>query len=255
MAFSYIWNKLHLHWQKIAKPAFIVLLLLGCQGTALAQVKIKQDNKSNYDAKRVHYGFYLSLPLTSYKVEHSQEYANQLSKGASAMTINPKITPGFYTGLVLNVGLADYLDFRFVPGVGFYSRTIEYANIPQPDGTASKTENVTLGATVIELPLLLQYKSKRRTNYRMYFVGGIKPGIDLNSRKNDQPGEELRTQDFDLALEYGVGLDMFYPFFKFAPELRFSHGLINQHIADDNIYSRNLQRMTTNNVSFILFFE
>jgi hypothetical protein len=250
MAFSYIWNKLHIHRQKVAILGFVAFLILTTQSAAFAQTKIKGENKPNYDAKRIHYGFYLSLPFTRYNVEHSQEYVDQLGRGAGAMKVNPKVSPGFYTGLVLNVGLADYLDFRFVPGVGFYTRAIEFENI-----SADKSENVAIGSTTIELPFLLQYKSKRRTNYRMYFVGGIKPSIDLNSRKNDQPGEDLRTQDFDLALEYGVGLDMFYPFFKFAPELRFSHGLLNQLIADDNVKSRSLQRLTAHNVSFILFFE
>ncbi len=252
MAFTYIRHQLYLHRKKITLLPLLALLLL-CGNAAVAQKKLSQKNKPDYDFKTVHYGFYLALPLTKYNLEHSQEYADQLSF-SSHMTVNAKTTPGFYTGLVLNVGLAEYLDARFVPGVGFYGRTIEYANVVQ-EGGERKDVNVTLSSTVVELPVLLKYKAKRRTNYRMYMVGGVKPGIDLSSRKTDQPGSELRTEKFDLALEYGVGLDIFYPFFKFAPEVRFSHGLLNQHIPDDNIYSSSLQRMTNHNISFILFFE
>ncbi len=251
MAFSYFWNKLHLHRKKIVFAAFSAMLLSG--GMASAQKKISQENKPNYDEKRVHYGFYLAVPLTKFNLEHSQEYVNQLD-ASSPMTVNTRTSPGFYTGLVLNVGLAEYLDFRFTPGVGFYGRTIEYANMSQDDGTRGTTD-VTISSTMVELPVLLQYKSKRRTNYRMYFVGGVKPGIDLNSDKDNASGDGLRTEKFDLALEYGVGLDIFYPYFKFAPELRFSHGLLNQHIRDNNVYSRSIQRLTNHNVSLILFFE
>ncbi|TXK48046.1 PorT family protein [Pontibacter qinzhouensis] len=251
MAFTYIWNKLHLHRKKIVFAVFSVLFL--SSSLASAQKKISQENKPNYDEKKVHYGFYLAVPLTKYNLEHSQEYVDQLNSG-SAMTVNARTSPGFYTGLVLNVGLAEYLDFRFVPGVGFYGRTIEFGNAAQDDGSRGTT-NVTISSTMVELPFLLKYKSKRRTNYRMYFVGGVKPGIDLNSEKDSNNGDGLRTEKFDLALEYGVGLDIFYPFFKFAPELRFSHGLLNQHVRDNNMYSRSIQRLTNHNISLILFFE
>lgn len=252
MVLTHIRNKFYLHREKITY-FFLSILLLLATDTAFAQGKISQKNKPDYDEKRVHYGFYLALPLTKYNIEHSQDYVNQLNT-PDPMTLHAKVDPGFYTGLVLNVRLAEFLDARFVPGVGFYGRTLEYDNFPQAEEEPA-TENITISSTVVELPLLLKYKSKRRTNYRMYMVGGVKPGIDLSSRKNEQAGEGLRAQKFDVALEYGIGVDIFYPFFKFAPELRFSHGLLNQHIADDNMYSRSLQRMTNHNVSLILFFE
>ncbi|MCC9166041.1 porin family protein [Pontibacter harenae] len=223
--------------------------------SALAQKRVAQLNKPNYDERPVHYGFYLALPLTRYNIEHSQEYADQLADpDLPHMSVNARTSPGFYTGLVLNVRLAQYLDARFVPGVGFYGRSIEYKNALQDDGSRGDATQ-TISSTMVELPLLLKYKAKRRTNFRMYMVGGLKPGIDLSSRKNQREGETLRAEKFDLAVEYGVGVDIFYPFFKFAPELRFSHGLLNQHILDDNIYSTSLQRMTNHNVSLILFFE
>ncbi|WP_240773220.1 porin family protein [Pontibacter sp. SGAir0037] len=227
--------------------------MLSATNVASAQKRIVGLNKPGYDDRPVHYGFYLALPFTKYNIQHSQEYVNQLNT-SDPMTVNAKVSPGFYTGLVLNVRLAEYLDARFVPGVGFYGRTIEYDNVPQAT-EENATELVTIPSTMVELPLLLKYKSKRRTNYRVYMVGGVKPGIDLNSRKNDRGVEGLRAEKFDLALEYGFGVDMFYPYFKFAPEIRFSHGLLNQHIADDNMYSRSLQRMTNHNVSLILYFE
>ena len=109
---------------------------------------------------------------------------------------------------------------------------------------------------MVELPLLLKFKAKRRSNARMYLVGGIKPGIDLGSGKSDEnPDRGLAVEKFDLALEYGFGVDMFYPFFKFAPEIRFSHGLVNQHKPTQSQYSRLLQKQTNHNISLILFFE
>ena len=257
MAFTYIWHKLHLHRTKITLLALLAILVAA--PAVQAQKRINTLNKPDYDYKRIHYGFYLAAPLTKYSIQHSQEYADQLAAdpngGEGAINVNTKFSPGFYTGLVLNVRLADYLDARFVPGVGFYSRKIEYTNAPQESGEV-QTVDKTISSTMVELPLLLKYKAKRRSNARMYLVGGIKPGIDLGSGKSDEnPDQGLAVEKFDLALEYGFGVDMFYPFFKFAPEIRFSHGLLNQHKPTESQYSRMLQKQTNHNISLILFFE
>nr|WP_317173897.1 porin family protein [Pontibacter aquaedesilientis] len=216
-----------------------------------AQKKVKAENKPGYDEKRIHYGFYLGMPFTRYNVEHSQAYADQLPGGVA---VNAKTRPGFFPGLVLNVRLLEYLDARFLPGVGFYGRSINFDNMPTNDDRPA-FDDATISSTMIELPLLLKYRAKRRGNFRMYFVGGVKPGIDLGSRKDTDTGEKIRTEKRDLALEYGVGLDIFYPYFKFAPELRFSHGLLNQKASYQSSYSNLIDKMTNHNVSFILFFE
>jgi hypothetical protein len=252
MAFINIWDQLHLHRQKVVFAALFILCLVGTTEVQ-AQKKIKAENKPGYDEKRIHYGFYLGLPFTKYNVEHSQAYADQLASGGN-IAVNAKTGVGFYPGLVLNVRLLEYLDARFLPGVGFYGRSINFENMPD-DGNRPAFENATISSTMIELPLLLKYRAKRRGNFRMYFVGGVKPSIDLGSRKDTDTGEKLRTEKNDLALEYGVGLDIFYPYFKFAPELRFSHGLLNQKASYQSGYSDLIDKLTNHNVSLILFFE
>lgn len=254
MAFTHIWHKLNLHRQKITLFGLLLLLLLAGV-TAQAQQKVKSLNKPGYDERAVHYGFYLAMPLTKYNVTHSQEYADRISNGSNE-AINAKTDIGFYTGLVLNVRLAEYLDARFVPGVGFYGRTIEFKNVD----AGIETEEVmleTVSNTMIELPVLLKYKAKRRSNYRPYIVAGVKPGIDLGKGNNGAKTETLlEVEKFDLALEYGIGIDIFYPYFKFAPELRFSHGLMNQHkLLQNSTYSSSIDKLTHHNVSLILFFE
>jgi hypothetical protein len=252
MAFTYIWNQFHIHRHKITLLK-LTLLFIFCSQFVQAQ-RLNSLNKPEYDKKRFHYGFYLALPLTKYSITHSQEYADQLAAG-SDVAVNPKVSPGFYTGLVLNIRMADYLDLRFVPGVGFYNRQIEFANMNREEDIPSDVVK-SINSTMIELPLLLKYKSMRRSNTRLYLVAGIKPGIDMGSGKSDEEANQgLAVNKFDLAVEYGVGLDMFYPFFKFAPELRFSHGLLNQHNQTGSEYSGLIQKQTNHNISLIFFFE
>jgi hypothetical protein len=255
MAFTYIWNQFHIHRHKIILLSLIGLFFFN--SSPVQAQRLNSLNKPEYDLKRFHYGFYLALPFTRYGITHSQDYVDQLggTAGGSGAAVNAKNSPGFYTGLVLNVGIVQYLDFRFVPGVGFYNRQVEFTNMPQEDGTSADVVK-SINSTMIELPLLLKYKSMRRSNTRLYLVAGLKPGIDMGSGKSDEEANKgLAVNKFDVALEYGVGLDMFYPFFKFAPELRFSHGLLNQHKNTGSVYSGFIQKQTNHNVTLLFFFE
>lgn len=250
MAFTHFWHLLHIHRNKIIFFLF-AFLLAGGQAAAQSEKMIVKKNLPGYENRLMHYGFYLAGSLSRFQVEHSQEFADQLQVNR-AIAINPKFKPVFNTGFVLNLRvIPEYLDLRFLPGVGFYTREVEYEGVPTPDSTALQRIN----STMIELPLMLKYKSKRRKNSRMYFVGGIKSSLDVSNRKKDRIENQLRSDETDFSLEYGVGLDLFYPFFKFAPELRFSHGMKNMLVNDNNAYARSLQRMNSNTVTLYLFFE
>jgi hypothetical protein len=253
MAFTHIWHQLHLHRQKIG---FIVLFTLCLAGSAQAQnQKIKAENKPGYDEKRIRYGFYLGAMRSKYQIEASPEYANSGS-GAPARPMNAMWSTGFYPGLVLNVRLFEYLDARFLPGVAFHTRKIDFED-PANEGNGGFEEDVTMSSTVIELPLLLKYKAKRRGNYRMYMVGGLKGSRIIGDRGDvdTQTGARLHVNKTDLSIEYGVGLDIFYPYFKFAPELRFSHGLMNQKADYASEYSNMIDRLSSRTVSLIFHFE
>ena len=62
----------------------------------------------------------------------------------------------------------------------------------------------------------------------MYLLAGGTFSIETNVRKKELIGaSKLSTGTMDFAIEYGIGFEQFFEFFKFAPELRFSHGLVN----------------------------
>ena len=87
-------------------------------------------------------------------------------------------------------------------------------------------------------------------------TAGAAPTIIIGGSKREERVENrLRIVKNNFQIEYGVGLDLFYPFFKFAPELRVAHGVPNILIADDNIYARSFQSLRTTNVTLYLNFE
>ncbi|WP_191906910.1 type IX secretion/gliding motility protein PorT/SprT [Adhaeribacter soli] len=234
------------------KVVFSLLLFLLLQGTAFAQKseKINGKNLPNYDSKKMHYGFYLGAAATRFNVEHSAEYVAQLQTD-TAQAANPKSTPAFTLGFVISRQLGDYFNIRFLPGVSFNTRNIEFSRL---DGTEAKDQEV--ASTTVHLPFLVKYAAKRRKNSRMYFVAGVTPMIDMGgSKRSERIDNKLRVDKNNFQIEYGAGIDLFYPFFKFAPELRVAHGVPNILIADNNRYSRSFQKLSTTSVTLYLFFE
>ena len=51
----------------------------------------------------------------------------------------------------------------------------------------------------------------------------------MGSLKNQEEANEdpVALKGSDVALEMGMGFDLYFKFFKFSPEIRFSHGLMN----------------------------
>jgi hypothetical protein len=203
-------------------------------------------NMSNYDDKPIHYGFLLALNHTNLKVTHSQQFIET----DTFTSIKPVGSLGFALGFVFNLRISEYFDARLLPTVSFYERTLRFQS---PNGGF---KDATFESSIIELPFLMKYKSERRKNNRMYMVAGIKPAIEVGAKKDENQRDELILSSFDLALEYGLGTDIYYPLFKFAPEIRFSLGLRNLFIKQkDNLFSQNLAGLSTYTVTFLLLFE
>lgn len=242
-----IWSKLHLYRFKVI---FAIIAFFLASGATQAQQVYSQDHYEwdahlpNYDDRLLHYGFTLGLNSTRFRTVASSTFFND-----SLVSMRSKPAGGFNLGFVVNMRLSKYFDARLLPGVAFYTRAVQYkfAN--------GFTSNQTAESVFIETPLLIKYKSQRRKNHRMYMVGGFKTCFEAGAKKKEKKKSELRTENFDFCLEYGFGIDLYFQFFKFAPEIRFSHGFANLLNKDPNLYSNSLTRLTTHTVTLYLFFE
>jgi hypothetical protein len=86
-------------------------------------------------------------------------------------------------------------------------------------------------------------------------VGGLKPGFEVGAKKRQNRNNYIATKVFNLTLEYGIGLDNYYPLFKFAPELRFSLGVMNAFRKQDNFLSDPIKSVKPFNISLAIMFE
>lgn len=243
----------------------LVLLLLTNSQKAVGQNHRWDINKSilkpspgiihlpAYDDKFMHYGFYVAFNNGGFNVDHSSQFNLQLFDTTinSITKVSGQRTIGFNLGFIFNMRLTEYFDLRGLPGVGFYQRPVMFTF--QNDSTVTQLSDVTF--SYFELPVMLKLKSERRKNFRAYVIAGINPMIEVGPVLEELDIKSLRASTIDFAVEYGIGVDIFYPMFKFSPEIRFSHSLVNLHHKDPNIYSRAIQRMTAHSIKFIINFE
>lgn len=247
MQTSYIWNKLRLYSQKV----MVVLLVL----TAISQEAYSQQkrwvarNNPNYDERKLSYGFLIGLHTSAYQIKYSDRFVTRDLD--TVYSIEPGWSPGFSLGFIVNYRITDLLDFRITPKVAFYEHTLRYLYTDE-----TPTEEKLVETTMVELPFLLKYKSERRGNIRMYMVGGLKPGLEASGKKEmENTSSNLGITSMNLSLEAGFGFDLYYPLFKFSPEIRFSRGMVNILKNTTNQYGIPLERVNTNCITLYLLFQ
>jgi hypothetical protein len=109
--------------------------------------------------------------------------------------------------------------------------------------------------TMVEFPFLVKYKSARRGNVRAYMIGGIKPGIEASGKKQENNSKGLEVKNVNLSLEAGLGFDLYFPLFKFSPEIRFSRGIVDVLDNTSNAFGQPLKYVNTNTVTIYLLFQ
>lgn len=247
MQTTHIWNKLHLYGPKIIM-VLALLVTLGQEGFSQKNRWVNQNNP-NYDNRTLSYGFLIGLHTTAYQAKYADSFVTQ--RFDSVYSIEPGWSPGFSLGFIVNYRITDLLDFRVTPKVAFYEHTLRYRYTDE-----TPTEEMLVETTMVELPLLLKYKSERRGNIRMYMVGGVKPGLEASGKKKvENASETLGITGTNLSLEAGFGFDLYYPLFKFSPEIRFSRGMVNILENTTNRYGEPLRRLNTNTITLYLLFQ
>lgn len=245
-----VWSKLYLHRTKI-----IVLGLLLAAGVSHAQqYKWARRNNPNYDERKWTYGFLIGIHTSSYQIKYADTMAvkgTAQNPGLDSLhSIIPSWNGGFSLGFIVNYRINEFLDLRLTPTVAFYENTVRYN---YTDGTH---QDILVETTMVEFPFLAKYKSMRRGNVRMYVVGGVKPGIEASGKKEvENLTSSLEIKNLSVNLEAGIGLDLYFPLFKFSPEIRFSRGITNVLDNNQNAYGLPLKYVNTNTITMYLLFQ
>jgi hypothetical protein len=207
-----------------------------------------QPNKVQYDNRIVHFGFSLTFNSASLRVDADPN----AFKRDSLLNVAQTTYPGIGLGAITNFHLGDAFDIRLMaPQISFVQRDLTYT-------FNNSAKIVKIESAYCDASLLLKYKSARRKNVRAYVIGGGRISYDLASsigenRSLQSPVVSLKP--FTYGIEGGFGMDFYFPFFKFSPELKFCHTLNNPLHKDGYIYTEALYRIVPQMVVFSLHFE
>lgn len=176
----------------------------------------KVQNRPYIDQRKFHYGFLLGLHMQDIELENNGYIDPETGEQWYAEIDN--YSPGFTVGVLGALRLNNYLSLRLSPTIHFGQKHAVYHE--QKSG-ADSTQ--VFKSTYISVPFDLKFAAPRYNNFRPYLIAGVNPMIDLTARKHDA----LRLKPFDIYLEVGMGCDIYLPFFKLNPELKFCFGLLD----------------------------
>jgi len=232
----------------ILKYIVLMLCIAVLCPTVLAQ---KGSNYRDYDRRDFHFGFAMGLNQASFNYIASPVKFNDLT----VVNVNIKPTIGAHLGPVVSWDINEFIHIRtLLPCLSFQERIFEYWYYL--DNTLLQKE-FRLESTYLEFPLMFKLRTKRINNFAAYGLTGWQYSLDLASnKKNKSEDFVVRIQQHDWAMQFGGGFD-FFPsnYFKFAIELKISHGLKNVLIQDQSFFSSPLDLLKTNVWWFSISFE
>lgn len=219
-------HKLYLRGRKIVFTLLFSMLLM----EGFAQKQWGLFNRSGNDDQQFSYGFFLAGHTSSLRIKYADAFMDPNAEEIiNVHSIMPSYSSGFDLGFLLTTRLHDQVNVLLTPKVGFYEYRTEVAffeNQTEPESLSVNRTTFLTEETLVELPILFKYKSQRFNNTRMYFIAGVNPQI--RTKKQDEADEDdVVLTGKDVALEMGMGFDLYFKYFKFSPEIRFSHGLTN----------------------------
>lgn len=224
---------------------FISLFLISFIG--IAQRGVIQNLKGFDENKKVHFGFLLGLNY----LRSDLSLNNKIYTEDTIYSLNVKPSPGFNLGIVTDVHIGKYLDFRALfPTLIFGQRDFEYL-IETDDGLF--IDKRLSESTYLAVPLEFKYKAERYGNWRPYLTGGGFVAYDMVSQKNTDEGiVVVRLDKWDYGYTVGFGFDFFLEYFKFSPQFKWDKGVKNLMINDGTPFTNVVDgvRSSTFTISF-----
>jgi hypothetical protein len=204
----------------IRKIILFVYLLFG-----IGVISNAQQNLTNYNVQPYNFGFLFGFTSSSFSLDYESGYRNGNDSIISATGL---AKPGLNLGIITNLRITKNIDLRFIPTLAFSDRSIAFV---YKDPVYNIKINVE--STYAEFPVSLKFKTDRLRNVRAFVVVGGKYGNDIlfnktsNLEKEDKDKVPIRVKKDNFAIEFAFGVDLYYPYFKFSPEIRISKGLNN----------------------------
>ncbi len=228
-----------------------LLVLLCALATAHAQQR-RVQNKPFIDERRFHYGFFIGLHDQGMRLDNNGYIDPDTGDQWVASTDRQNF--GFSVGVLGEWKMSKHIGLRVVPSLHFGSKHLAFRNL-----RTGKEESQDMKSCYIGVPVDFKFSAQRFNNFRPYVIAGVQPMYDLVTNKQTK----LRAKPFNFMLEAGLGCDLYMPFFKFIPELKFCFGLgnaLNKNRSDltdptQLIYTQSIDRASIGMFVLTFYFE
>lgn len=221
--------------------------------SASAQSGFGVPNLLKYDQKPFHFGFAVGYNLFDFNIRTKANFLEY----DSLMIVNTSPLSGFNLGIVTDLRMGKYFDLRFIPGLSFGDRLVNYT-IRYASGSEIITQK-NVESVCLDLPLLVKFKSSRMHNVRVYVLGGAQYSIDLISaakKQNTNPHDVvLKLYPHDFQAQAGIGIDFYCTYFKFSTEFKMSFGMIDLLKQEANLFASSISSLKSKNIQISFLFE
>lgn len=244
------------------KVLFIITTLtFFFMGVTMAYAQLRPNpilNDQDYEReKRLRFGFSLGLNFMDFTVKSNIEpYVSSVGDSTQLFVDNSHIIPGFNVNVVSDYRIVENFHLRFLPGLAFGQRDVSFYLPDDQEPTTMKLES-----SFIEMPLMLKYSAKRKTNTVPYLIAGANFRLDMAAYKklNIEEGVMIRLVKGDFYYEIGFGLDNFLTFFKFSTEIKYSSGFFNvfanDYAEEAENYAHSISHLRSQVISISFHFE
>jgi len=228
-----------------------VLIVFLLAGSSLQGQYISKNNYNYFDfqKKPYYFGITMGTNYSGYRLGHSKAFI--LNDSISIAESN--LTAGLHVYMITNIKIGEFFDFRFTPGFSFSERNLLYK---EAIGTGTE-DRKRFESVFLDAPFSVRYKSLPYKDKRMFVVVGLKYTFDIASNSNSRQAEQLiNISPHDFQVEGGFGMQFFFDYFIFSPEIKVSQGIGNTLIYNDNLVeSRVLEKLLTRVFTLSFHFE
>lgn len=234
----------------MSRRTLYIFLLLVLPLTAFSQER-KVQNRPYIDYRRLHYGFFVGTHVQDMEIVNNGFVT---ANGEEWYTDVSHYSPGLTVGVLAELRLGTYFSLRLMPTMHFGQNGLVFRE--QNGGELSRQQ---IKTTYIALPLHVKFAAERFNNYRPYVTVGASPMVNLTVKKQQQ----LLVKRFDTMIEVGFGCDLYLPFFKLIPELKFAFSPLNilqkerKDLLDANMlkFNESVDRVSSKMIILTFYFE
>ena len=225
----------------------------------------KVQNKPYTDLRPLHLGILVGMNLQDMELENVGPQTilqeDGTTKTQTIVCDDDKWNAGFSVGVLADLRLSKHLNLRFTPTMHFGAKHLTFYNMTELNAEGRLLETTQdMKSTYISFPVDLKFSAERWNNYRPYVIAGVNQLVNLTSKNQDF----LQLKRTDTMIEVGLGCDLYLPFFKLIPELKFCYSLTNaldrshaDELQDTNkrMYANAVRSTQTKMIVLTFYFE